>query len=535
MSTTPRELIFEEEARSKLREGIDKLADVAGVTLGPKGRNVGLQASWGAPTVTNDGDSIVKAVKLHDQYANMGVAIGQEVAAKMKETCGDGTTTSILLLRALVHNGVKNIASGSSPIAIKRGMEKALEAVLKEIDQVAIPVEGEAAIRNIALASASGDEAIADLIAQAIKKVGKEGVITIEEGKSTETEIEVVEGMQFDRGYTSPYFATNAETLKTEMHNPKLLITDKKISSVQEILPILQAVAAGGQELIILADEIEGDALSTLVVNKLRGTLKVCAIKAPGFGDRRKALLQDIAILTGATLVSEETGLHLKDATAEVLGTAEKVSVSKEHTTIVSGHGNHEAIVARIKQIEGEIEATTSSYDKEKLLERKAKLSGGVAVIRVGGATEPAMKQKKQMFEDSLNSTRAALEEGIVLGGGVALLRAGKAALTLDLGKEEKLGAQIVAKACEAPFHQLVLNTGFDSLVILEQVFAAGPRAGFNAKTERVEDLFEAGVIDPAKVVKTALKLAVSAGATVLLSEVLIGNAPEDDEESHGK
>lgn len=535
MSATPKELIFEEEARNKLREGIDTLADIVGVTLGPKGRNVGLQASWGAPSITNDGNSIVKDVELKDQYANMGVAIGKEVASKMKETCGDGTTTSILLLRALVQNGVKNIASGSSPIAIKRGMEKALDAVLKEIDSFAIAIKGEEEVYNIALASASGDAEIAKMIADAIKKVSKEGVITIEEGKATDTTIEIVEGMQFDRGYVSAYFATNAETLTAEMHNVRVLITDKKISSIQEILPILQGVASAGQELLIIADDIEGDALSTLVVNRLRGILKVCAVKAPGFGDRRKALLEDIAILTGGTVVSEETGIYLKDATSDVLGSAEKITITKDKTTIISGGGTSAAIAARVKQISTEKEKATSGYDKEKLEERKAKLSGGVAVIRVGASTEPAMKQRKQLFEDSLNSTRSALEEGIVVGGGIALLRASTAALKLNLKGEEALGVQIVVKACEAPFHQLVKNTGFDSLILLEQAMEKGPNFGFNALTEKVEDLIQAGVLDPAKVVKFALKFAISAAGIILLSEALIGNAPEEKEEKHGK
>jgi chaperonin GroEL len=527
---TPKELIFEEEAREKLREGIDQLADVVGVTLGPKGRNVGLQASWGAPSITNDGNSIVKDIELKDQYANMGVSLGKEVASKMKEKCGDGTTSSILLLRALVQNGVKNIASGSSPISLKRGMDKAVEALVQEIEKVSIAIKNEKETKNIAIASASGNMAIGTMIADAVQKVGKEGVITIEEGKGTDDTIEMVEGMQFDRGYVSAYFCTNAEALSVEMNNAKLLITDKKISSVQEILPILQSVATTATELLIIAEEIDGDALSTLVVNKLRGTLKVCAVKAPGFGDRRKAMLEDIAILTGATVVSEETGMILKDATADVLGSAEKILVNKEKTTIVGGKGNSKQIQARIKQIDAEIAKTTSSYDKEKLEERKAKLSGGVAVIRVGAATEPEMKQKKQMFEDSLNSTRAAIEEGIVIGGGCALLRASKSA-SLKLSGDEALGAQIVFKACEAPFKQIVSNTGFDASVLLDEVLASGLHFGFNAMSEKVEDLLKAGIVDPAKVVKNALRYAVSTAGIVLLSEALIGNAPEEEEE----
>lgn len=529
--STPKELIFEEEARNKLREGIEKLADVVGVTIGPKGRNVGLQASWGAPTITNDGNSIVKDIELKDQYANMGIALGKEVASKMKEKCGDGTTASILLLRALVQNGVKNIASGSSPINLKRGMDKAVEAIIQELEKAAIGIKNEKETKNIAIASASGNQEIGSLIADAVKKVGKEGVITIEEGKSTETTVETVEGMQFDRGYLSSYFCTNAEAMSVVMSNAKLLITDKKISSVQEILPILQAVASSATELLIIAEDIEGDALSTLVVNKLRGTLKVCAVKAPGFGDRRKAMLEDIAILTGATVVSEETGHSLKDATSEVLGSAEKILIDKEKTTIVGGRGSSKAIQARVKQIDAEVAKTTSSYDKEKLEERKAKLSGGVAVIRVGAATEPEMKQKKQMFEDSLNSTRAALEEGIVIGGGCALLRASKSS-KLKLSGDEALGAQIVFKACEAPFKQIVSNAGYDCSVLLDEVLAVGPHFGFNALSEKVEDLLQAGIVDPAKVVKNALRFAASTAGIVLLSEALIGNAPEDEEES---
>ena len=529
MSGSAKEFLFDEDARNKLRDGVDKLAEVVGVTLGPKGRNVGLQASWGAPTITNDGNSIVKDIELKDQYANMGVAMGKEVASKMKEKCGDGTTSSILLLRALVQNGVKNIASGSSPIHIKRGIEKAVEAVVKEIDSSSIAIKSDKETKNIAIASASGDESIGTLIADAFKKVGKSGVITIEEGKATETSIEMVEGMQFDRGYVSAYFCTKAEAMIVEMSDARILLTDKKITSVQEILPILQAVAASSQELLIIADDIEGDALSTLVINKLRGTLKVCAVKAPGFGDRRKALLQDIAILTGGTVVTEEAGLNLKDATPDVLGRAEKIIVSKEKTTIINGAGNKKEIQARVKQIEAEIKTTTSSYDKEKLDERVAKLGGGVAVIRVGAASEPAMKQKKQLFEDSLNSTRAALEDGVVSGGGIALLRAGSSIDKLKLSHEERIGAQIVKSACEAPFKQIVTNTGYDSSVILEEVMQKAPSFGFNAHSEKVEDLILAGVVDPAKVVKNALLFASSTAGIILLSEALIGNVPEEE------
>ncbi len=530
MSATAKELIFEEDAREKLRSGIEQLADVVGVTLGPKGRNVGLQASWGAPNITNDGNSIVKDIEFKDQYANMGALMGKEVAAKMKEKCGDGTTTSILLLRSLVQNGVKNIASGSSPIGLKRGIDKAVDAILQEIDKMAIAIQSDDEIKNIATVSASSNTEIGLLIAEAIQKTGKKGVITIEEGKTTETTIEMVEGMQFDRGYSSPYFCTNAETLTAELAQAKILITDKKISSAQEILTILQGVASTGQELLIIADDIEGDALSTLVVNRLRGILKVCAVKAPGFGDRRKAILEDIAILTGATVISEDKGMTLKDAGLEVLGEAEKVIVSKETTTLVGGKGDSKAIAERIGQIEAESKKATNTYDQEKFDERKAKMSGGVAVIHVGAATEPEMKQKKQMFEDSLNSTKAALEEGIVPGGGTALLRASIAVQKMKLQGDEQTGAQIVFKSCEAPFRQIAQNTGFDSSVVLDEVLSKETNFGFNALTEKVEDLVIAGVIDPAKVVKSGLKFAASTAGMVLLSEVLIGDAPEEGE-----
>lgn len=526
--TTAKELIFEEEAREKLREGIEKLADVASVTLGPKGRSVGLESSWGSPTVTTDGHTIVKDIEFKDQYLNMGASMGKEVAAKMKEKCGDGTTTAIVLLKALVQNGLKNVASGATPIGLKRGIDRSVEAVIAELTRVATPIQDDQSIQNIATVSASGDSTVGEVIAQAIQKTGKGGVITIEEGKTTETTIEVVEGMQFDRGYVSAYFATNPDTLSAEIHQAKILLTDKKISSIQEILPLLQTIAGSSAELVIIADDIDGDALSTLVINKLRGTLKVCAIKAPGFGDRRKALLEDIAILTGATVVSEEKGMALKEATAEVLGSADKIVVTKEKTTIVGGHGDQGQIKARIGHIEAEMSQTESSYDREKLDERKAKLSGGVAVVFVGSHTEAEMRQKKQMFEDSLNSTKAALEEGVVPGGGIALLRASRVLEKLNLQGDELTGSKIVLKACEAPFRQIVVNAGHESSTILEEVLSKDGNFGFNVVTEQVENLATAGIVDPTKVVKSALQYAVSTAGIVLLSEVLIGNAPEE-------
>ena len=530
MSSTPKELIFQEDARKKLREGIDKLAEVVGVTLGPKGRNVGIQGVYGAPTITCDGSNIIKDIELKDQYANMGVALGKQVAEKMKESSGDGVTRAIVLLQAIVAQGVKNIASGASPIGIKRGIEKASAQVLEQLDQISILIEKDQEIFNIAQASASGDELVAKTIADAFKKVGKSGVITIEEGKGTTTTSSVVEGMQFDRGYISSYFCTNAETMQVVMNNPKILITDKKISSIHEIMGILQTVAASAQELLIIADDIEGDALSTLVVNKIRGILKVAAIKAPGFGDRKKALLEDIAILTKGVVVSEEKGMQLKDVNSDVLGSASQITISKDNTTIVGGSADKETISSRIKEIENEIDQAKNSYDKEKLEERKAKLSGGVAVISVGAPTEPAMKQKKQLFQDSLSSTRAALESGIVPGGCVALLKAAQILHGICYEKDEAIGAQIVLKACEAPFKQLIKNSGFESSLLLSEVLNGSINTGFNVQTEKLEDLVASGIIDPTKVVKNALTYAVSVAGVVLISEALIGDAPEDSE-----
>jgi chaperonin GroEL len=533
MSATPKEIIFEEEARAKLATGIKKLADVVAFTLGPKGRNVGLEKSWGAPTVTNDGNSIIKNIALEDVFENMGVAMVKEGIEKIKETCGDGTTTGVLLIKTLVENGVKHISAGASPIGIKRGMDKAIEAVIQELEKASIPIKNSQEIQNIATASASGNEQIGKLIAEAMEKIGRAGVITIEEAKGTETKIEIVEGMQFDRGYISPYFCTNPEKLTVELLHANILLLDKKISNIHELLPVLQTTAASGKPLLIIAEDIEGDALSTLVVNKLRGTLKVAAVKAPGFGDRRKELLEDLAILTGGKVITENAGMSIQNLDPEALGSAEKIVISKETTIIVNGAGSQEEIKARLKQIENQINNTKASYDKEKLEERKAKLSGGVAVIEVGAATEPELKQKKQMFEDSLSSTKAAIAEGIVPGGGIALLRASKAIAALNLENDEALGAKIVQAATEAPVKQIISNTGFDPSIILAEVLAAKNGSfGFNAATEKVEDLLTAGVIDPAKVVKTYLKLAGSVAGIVLISEALIADAKEDEEEA---
>jgi len=525
--STPKEIIFEEEAREKLQTGINRLAEVVGFTLGPKGRNVGIEKSWGPPKVSNDGGDIVKDIDV-EGFEGLGVSIAKEMAEKIKEKAGDGTTTGILLLRALVENGVKHIAAGGSPILIKRGMEKAVAAVVDKISAMAKPVEKTEQIRNIATVSASGDTAIGDLITDAMEKVGREGVILVEEAKGIETTIEIVEGLSFDRGYVSSYFVTNGEKMITEMDHPRLLVTDKKISNVHEILPLLQAIAATGESLLIIAEDIEADALSTLVVNKLRGTLKVAAVKAPGFGDKRKAMLEDIAILTGSTLVSEDLGMNLPESTPDVLGHAQKITISKDKTIIVS-EGREKEVKARIAQIENEIESSTSSYDKEKLVERKAKLCGGVAIIRVGASSESGMEEKKRATQNSLSSTRSAIEEGVVPGGGVALAHASKEIDKLDLVEDELLGAHAVKAACLAPLKQIIDNCGFDGALIAAQLLESKPEEGFNALTGKTENLIASGVIDPAKVVRNALIHASSSAGVVLLSEALIINDESDE------
>ncbi|MCF7806461.1 MAG: chaperonin GroEL [Simkaniaceae bacterium] len=529
MYMSAKELIFEEEARQKLLEGIEKLSEVVKVTLGPNGLNVGLDTSFGAPKITNHGNAIVSDIELKDQYANMGVALGKEVATKVKEACGDGTTLSIILLAAFVQGGMKNIASGASPIHIKRGMEKATQTVIAEIEKMAQTIRDDQDIRKIATISAGGDQDIGETIYRAMQLVGRFGVITIEEGKSTSTEINHVKGMQFDRGFGSGYFVTNNEKQIVEMTNPSLLITDKKISTIHDLLNILQSLAATGKELLIIADDIDSDALSTLVINKLRGILRVCVVKAPGFGDRKKAMLEDIAILTGATLITEETGLQLKDCAADVLGQATSVVITKEMTTIVTDETNAVAVQARLKQIEKQVDEASSHYDREKLTERKAKLSGGVAVIQIGAPTESEMQTKKQRFEDSLAATKASMEYGVVTGGGVAYLQASETIDHLTLSDEEKVGARIVKSALCAPLKQLILNSGYEPSLILDQITSKKGQWGFNALTGKVEDLVAAGIIDPAKVLIQALQIASSSAATIILSEVLIGNA-EDDE-----
>ena len=526
MSNTAKEILFDEEARNRLREGIDQLADAVAITLGPRGRNVGLQSSWGSPTITSDGYSIAKEIELKDPFLNMGASMAKEVAAKIKEKAGDGTTTGILLLRTLVQEGLKNIAAGATPTLLKRGMDKALNALLKELHATATSVTTHEEIQHIASVSASGHAEVGETIASCFEKVGRDGVISIEEGKLMHTEIELVEGMQFERGYASTHFCTDAVRLIAEMHKPLILITDKKLSSAQELLPILQTTCMGGQELLIIADDIDGDALSTLVYNKLRGTIKVVAVKAPSFGDRRKAILEDLAVLTGAQLISEDKGLSIKEADLTLLGRADRVLITKDRTTIIGGGGSVAAIQARIAQIDHELSEDPSNYERDELKLRRGKLKSGVALIRVGAPTESALKTAKQLYEDSLNATRAALEEGIVPGGGVALLRASRAATTALEG-DEALGAQILLRACEAPFRQIVLNAGHEPSICLAEALAKGPSFGFNAIAERVEDLLKSGVIDPAKVVATSLKNAVSMAGMVLLSEVLMAPVTE--------
>lgn len=526
MTSTPKEIIFEEEARASLARGINQLADVVAFTLGPVGRNVGLENKWRAPTITSDGGSIVNDISIENKWENMGASMAKEVVQKIKESCGDGTTTGTLLLKALVANGVKQISSGASPISLKRGIDKAVEFITKELEKAALPISDSKAIRNIATVSASGNKEVGDLIHDAMDKVGKNGVITIEESKGTENSLEIVEGMQFDRGWVSPYFSTNAEKMTVEMDNPAILIVDKKIMTIHEILPILQLVAAKGKSLLIIAEDFEGDVLSTLVVNRMRGSLKVAAVKSPGFGDRRKALLIDIAVLTGGTAISEDAGMILKDTTEDSLGSAARVIITKDKTTLIDGSGSETTIKGRVKEIEHEIANCTNPYEKEKLEERKAKLSGGVAVIKVGGFSEPVMKQKKQLFEDSLNSTKAAVEEGVVPGGGIALLRASRNLPSFS-SEDEALGAEIVKRACEAPLRQIASNTGHDGSVVLSNALNSSYPIGFNALTGQMEDLIKAGIIDPVKVVKLVLTYAASQAGIVLISEALIADADE--------
>lgn len=524
-----KQLKFDVAAREVLMKGVDKLADAVKVTLGPKGRNVMIGKSYGAPNVTKDGVTVAKEVELEDTYENLGAQMAKEVASKTSDAAGDGTTTATVLAQAITREGLKNVAAGANPMDIKRGMDAAVAAVIEKLGKMAVSVNGKEHIAQVATISANNDAEIGELLAGAMEKVGKDGVITLEESKTAETTLDVVEGMQFDRGYLSPYFATNTEAMEVNLEDPYILLYDKKISSMKDLLPILEQVAKQGKALLIVAEDVDGEALATLVVNKIRGTLKVAAVKAPGFGDRRKAMLQDIAILTGGQLVSEETGAKLEDAPITVLGRAKSVTITKDNTTIVEGAGNAEAIKARVGQIKKQIELTTSDYDREKLQERLAKLAGGVAVIKVGAATEVEMKEKKDRVDDAMHATRAAVEEGIVPGGGVALIRAASAIDELKFDNaDQQTGAKIIRRAIEEPLRQIVKNAGLEDSVIVNKVKEGKDGFGYNAKTDKYEDLIEAGVIDPAKVTKTALKNAASIASMLLSTDCVIAEKKED-------
>lgn len=528
-----KEIKFREEARNALLRGVEALANAVKVTLGPKGRNVVLEKAFGSPLITNDGVTIAKEIELEDKFENMGAKLLAEVASKTNDVAGDGTTTATVLAHAMVREGLKNVTAGANPMVVRKGIEKATKVVVEELKKLAKPIEGKESIAQVAAISAA-DEEIGELIAEAMEKVGTDGVITVEESKGFTTELEVVEGMQFDRGYTSPYMVTNTEKMEAELEEPYILITDKKISSIQDILPILEKVVQLGKPLLIIAEDVEGEALATLVVNKLRGTFTAVAVKAPGFGDRRKAMLEDIAILTGGQVITEDLGLELKTASVEHLGRASKVVVSKENTTIVEGAGSTEAIQARITQIRNQIEETTSEFDKEKLQERLAKLAGGVAVIKVGAATETELKEKKLRIEDALNSTRAAVEEGIVAGGGTALVNCIPAVEALDVEGDEKTGVNIVLRALEEPVRQIATNAGLEGSVIVERLKKEAPGIGFNAATGEWVNMIEAGVVDPAKVTRSALQNAASVSAMILTTEAVVADKPEENKGAGG-
>lgn len=529
-----KELIYREEARAAMERGVNAVADAVKVTLGPRGRNVVLEKKFGSPQIVNDGVTIAREIELVDPFENMGAQLTKEVASKTNDVAGDGTTTAALLAQAIVREGMKNVTAGANPILVKRGIEKAVERVVEELKKIAKPVESKAAITQVASISAN-DPTIGELIAEAMEKVGKDGVITVEESKGIGTSLEVVEGMNFDRGYISPYMITDPERMEALLNEPYILITDKKISAVTDILPILEKVLQTGKPLLIIAEDVEGEALATLVVNKLRGTLSCCAVKAPGFGDRRKAMLQDIAILTGGQVISEEVGLKLDKATIDMLGRARQVRVKKEETIIVGGQGNPDEITKRIAQIKKQIEEATSDFDKEKLQERLAKLAGGVAVINVGAATETEMKEKKLRIEDALNATRAAVEEGIVPGGGVALINCIPALDDLKFDNPDmQVGVNIVRRALEEPLRQIAINAGHEGSVIVEKVKASEPGVGFDALNEKFVNMIDAGIIDPVKVTRTALQNAASIASMILTTECLVAEKKEKENKGGG-
>ncbi len=526
-------VVYGEEARAKLKAGVDRLANAVKVTLGPRGREVIIEKKWGSPLVTKDGVTVAKEIELKDPYENMGAQLVKEVASKTADVAGDGTTTATVLAQAIFTEGLKAIASGANPMDLKRGIDKAVSIVVEEIKKLSIPVSGRREIEQVATVSANNDQNIGKIIADAMEAVGKDGVITVEESKSAETTLETVQGMQFDRGYLSPYFITNPDKMECVLEDPYILIYEKKISNVKDLLPVLEQVVRAGKPILIIAEDVEAEALATLVVNHIKGVIRACAVKAPGFGQRRKDYLQDIAILTNGTAITEELGIKLESVTLDMLGKADKVIVDKDNTTIVGGKGSKEAIQARIEQIRKQIQETTSDYDREKLQERLAKLSGGVAIIRVGAATEAEMKEKKARVEDAVNATKAAVEEGIVPGGGVALVRASEALDNLKVDNhDQQIGVDIVKKACRAPLRQIATNAGFEGFVVLEKVIALGREKGvnygFDAAVGEYKDMVEAGIIDPTKVVRSAIMNAASVAGTMLTAEALVAEIPEE-------
>ncbi|MDZ7696792.1 MAG: chaperonin GroEL [Deltaproteobacteria bacterium] len=522
-----KEILYNAKAREKMLKGVNTLANAVKVTLGPKGRNVLIEKSWGSPKISKDGVTVAKEIELADRFENMGAQMVKEVASKTSDVAGDGTTTATLLAQAIYREGTKLVTAGVNPMALKRGVDKATALVVEELKKLSKPTKDKKEIEQVGTISSNNDRTIGGIIAEAMEKVGKEGVITVEEAKGMETTLEVVEGMQFDRGYLSPYFATNAEKMEVELEEPYILLHEKKISNMKDLLPILEEIARMGKPMLIVAEDVEGEALATLVVNKLRGTLKVAAVKAPGFGDRRKAMLQDMAILTGGQVISEDLGFKLEKVTLQDLGTAKRVTVDKDNTTIIDGGGSREDLNGRVKQIQTQIDETTSDYDREKLQERLAKLIGGVAVINVGAATEAEMKEKKDRVEDALNATRAAVEEGIVPGGGVAYLRARKALDSADLKGDEQLGVKLIRRALEEPVRQIANNAGFEGSIVVNKVMDKKGSVGFNAETGTYEDLMKAGIVDPTKVTRFALQNAVSVAGLLMTTEAMVTEKPE--------
>ncbi len=526
-----KQIVYGEDSRQAILRGVNALADVVKVTLGPKGRNVVLDKKFGSPTITKDGVTVAKEIELKDSLENMGAQMVREVASKTSDIAGDGTTTATVLAQAIFREGAKNVAAGANPMEVKRGIEKAVEVIVAELKKLSKPITGKA-IAQVGTISANSDETIGKIIAEAMDKVGKDGVITVEEAKTLETTLEVVEGMQFDRGYLSPYFVTDPERMEVVLENAVILIHEKKISSMKDLLPLLEQVARAGKPLVIVAEDVDGEALATLVVNKLRGTLQAAAVKAPGFGDRRKAMLEDIAVLTGGRAITEDLGIKLENIKLDDLGKAKKVTIDKDNTTLVEGGGNQSAIEGRVKQIRTQVEDTTSDYDREKLQERLAKLVGGVAVIKVGAATETEMKEKKARVEDAMHATKAAVEEGIVPGGGVALIRAAKALESLKVDGDQKVGVDLIKKAVESPVRWIATNAGQEGSIVVQRVKEAKDEEGYNAATDKFENLVQAGVIDPTKVVRTALQNAASIASLLLTTEALVSEIPEEKKEA---